>query len=158
MFNVRFKNVHFVKAVLAITLVVLIALDATASGHVLRRRREIIVSDSGHVDGNSPVAPPPSEITADDVPNDSAHSLKLNSKTKKIDDDRVGIVDISNTNSSSTTSKYSQNDITISSANGSTTSLPFTTPLPSSTTDVNNAIATDALDKSHVYDVSKHQR
>lgn len=168
MFNVRLKNVHSAKSVLAISFVVLIVLDATVNAHVLRRhQREIIDSDSGHVNGGSrlpAVAPTSSEITADDVPIDRVHLLELKNKTNKINDERVGVIDISNTNSS-TNSKYSQNDIIISNVNGSTTLSPSTTTsLPSSTTtDVNNAIATDALDELHpdhvhVYDTTKHNQ
>lgn len=162
MFNVRLKNVRFTKAVLAISFVVLIVLDATASGSVLRRnRREIIDSGSGHANGDSflpAVAPTSSEITADDVSIDRVHSLEINDKSNKSNGDRIGAVDISNTNSS-TTSKYSQNDIIISNLNASTT-LPSTTlPPPPSTTDVNNAIATDILSESHPdYQHTKHNQ
>lgn len=167
MFNVRLKYARCAtKSVLTVSLVLLILLNATASARVLRRNgREIIDSDSGHVNGGSilpAVAPTSSETTGDDVPIDRAHSLELNNKTNGNHDERVGtVVDISNTNSS-TNSKYSQNDIITSNLNGSTTS-PSTTMLPSSSTDVNNAIATDALDESHPnyqheHDGTKHNQ
>lgn len=170
MFNVRLKKVRFTKAVLAISFVILIVLDASASGSVLRRnRREIIDSDSGHANGASiltAVAPTSSEIAADDVSIDRVHSLEINDKSNKNNEERVGVADISNTNSS-TTSKYSQNDIIISNLTGSTTlpstTMPSTTLPPSSTTDVNNAIATDVLDESHPgyqheYNGAKHNQ
>lgn len=169
MFNVRLKSVRFTKSVLAISFVVLIVLDATTNAHVLRRnRREIIDSDSGHANGGTilpAVAPTSSETVAEDVPIDRGHSLESNNNTNKIQNktngERVGVHDISNTNSS-TTSEYSQNDIIISNLNGSTT-LPSTTLLPSSTTDVNNAIATDVRvekhsDHQHEHDGAKHNQ
>lgn len=161
MFNVRLKKVRFTKSVLAISLVALILLEATANAHVLRRdRREIIDSDSGHAhDGIvSPAVAPTSSATTSsvEVPIDRVHLLESSNENNKSSGGRVGVHDISNTNSS-TTSKYSQNDIIISNLNGSTTSLP------SSTTDVANAIATDILDElhpeyQHEYDGAKHNQ
>lgn len=165
MFNVRLKKVRFTKSVLAISLAALILLEATANAHVLRRdRREIIDSDSGHApDGivSSAVAPTSGETASVKVPNDRVHLLESSNENNKSSGGRVGVDDISNTNSSST-SKYSQNDIIISNLNGSTTS-PTTTSLPSSTTDVNNAIATDILDElhpeyQHEYEGAKHNQ
>lgn len=142
MFNVRLKNVRFTKSVLAISFVIIIIAKATASAHLLcRNRREIIDSDNGHSNGDSILS---TETTAGDVSTDRVHSIELNNKTN---DGRVGVVNISNANTS-TTRKYNQNDIVSLNLNGSTTS-PSTTLLPSPSTDVNNAIATIVFDASN---------
>lgn len=155
MFNVRLKNVRFLRPGIIghWSLVILILLDATVNAHVLRRnRREIIDSDVVHANGSILPSPTSSETIADDLSIDGVHFLESHNNNN--DKRRVGVVDISNT-SSNTTSTLSQNDIITSNLNGSTTSpSALTTLVPSSTTDVNNAIAMDFLDENH----PDHQR
>lgn len=165
MSKVRIKSIGFMKSVLSIIVIAVIVLDTTTNAHTLRRRREIIDSDGSHVNGGSGRSTPTTSATTipptsnhtivDDVSVDAVHLLELNHKTNSSDaNERVGVAtDISNTTSSSTHSKYSSlHDITPTNLNGSATLPPpsLTTSLPSSTTDVNNAIATDAFHEPHI--------